>query len=325
VRNFTPWRRLAVKKILLVKTSSLGDVVHNFPVVRDVRARFPAARIDWMVEEAYAPLVRMHPGVDDVIPVAVRRWRRRLLRASTWSELAQWRERLRAGTYDAVIDTQGLVKSAVLARVSRGVRHGYDAATAREPFAARFYDVTHHVERGQHAVVRNRVLAGAALGYVPGEAADYGFPAQSLEPTREVVLLHSTSRADKQWPEADWIELGRELESRGYTAVLPWGSAAERSRSERLAGSLAHATVPTALGFDELSALFLRSGAVIGVDTGLVHLAAALGKPVVAIYRTTDPRLTGTYGARRARNLGAPGKRVSPEDVLQALDACGVR
>ena len=134
-------------KVLLIKTSSLGDVVHNLPVAGDIRRRFPEARIDWVVEEAYAPLVALHPSVAGVIPVAIRRWRSRPLGASTWSEILDLRRRFRKQPYDAVIDTQGLIKSALLARAARGRRHGFDAACAREGFAARLYDVTHHVAR----------------------------------------------------------------------------------------------------------------------------------------------------------------------------------
>ena len=154
-------------KVLLIQTSSLGDVVHNLPVMTDIRRRFPDARIDWAVEEAYAPLVRLNPSVDGIVTVAIRRWRTRLLGRSTWSEIGAMRRLFRRDQYDAVIDTQGLIKSALLARTARGRHHGYDRASAREGIAARLYDVTHHISRDQHAVVRNRLLVGSALGYRP--------------------------------------------------------------------------------------------------------------------------------------------------------------
>jgi lipopolysaccharide heptosyltransferase I len=315
-----------MKKILLVKTSSLGDVVHNLPVATDIRRHFPDARIDWVVEEPYAPLVTLHPAVRRVIPVALRRWRRRLLGGATWKEIGEFRRLSQTETYDAIIDTQGLVKSAFVARAARGRRHGFDAGTAREPLAARFYDVTHHIARTQHAVPRNRLLAAAALGYRIDDAVDYGIGLRKAEPAAKpyCVLLHGSSRRDKLWAEAGWIELGRQLAARGLDRVLPWGSEEERLRSERIARELGDASVPPLEPLGRLAALLAGAAAVVGVDTGLTHLAAALGRPVAAIYCGTDPRLTGVCGVRRAINLGGPGVPPSPEEVLRALEAMGV-
>jgi heptosyltransferase-1 len=314
-----------VKKILIVKTSSLGDVVHNFPALADLRRRFPHAAVDWVVEEAYAPIVRMSGGVRKTIPVAVRRWRRRLLGAQTWREIADWRRVLGEESYDAVIDTQGLLKSAVLAAAATGRRHGFDAASARERAASRFYDVAHHVQRRLHAVERNRELVAASLGYRVDEPPEYGFHgiARSGAQGRDVVFLHSTSRADKHWAEERWIALGRLLERLDLDIVLPWGNEADRARSERIRASLRRARVPPALGMERIAQLLAGARAVAGVDTGLVHLSAALGRPVAAIYCATDPRLTGTYGAPRSINVGAPGRPPAPDEVMQALAACG--
>ncbi len=227
--------------ILLIKTSSLGDVVHNLPVVSDIRARFPRARIDWVVEEAYRDVVGMHPGVHRAIPVALRRWRSNVLKPSHWREFGQFRHALSGMRYDCVIDTQGLIKSALLARAALGTRHGYAAVSAREPLAARFYDVTHVVPRDLHAVVRNRRLAALALGYALPAALDYGIAAPAgagpMAPRPYCVLLHATSRADKLWPEPAWERLGLELARQGCALVLPWGDAVERARSGRMARS----------------------------------------------------------------------------------------
>ena len=315
-----------MKRILIVKTSSLGDVVHNLPVASDIRRHFPDADIDWVVEELYAPLVGLHSAVRRVIPVALRRWRRRPLGRSTWREIGEFRRLFRTVRYDAIVDTQGLLKSALIARAAKGRHHGFDAGTAREPLAARFYDVTHHVPLSQHAVPRNRALGAAALGYRVEEPIDYGIvisgpltqPAQPY-----AVLLHGSSRRDKLWAEAAWIELGRALAARGLACVLPWGSDEERKRSERIAQDLSRAEVPPLQPLDRLAVLLGKAVAVVGVDTGLTHLAAALGRPVAAIYCGTDPSLTGVYGAPRAKNLGGPGERPSPEEALLALEAVG--
>lgn len=311
--------------ILLIKTSSLGDVVHNLPVVSDIRARFPRARIDWVVEEAYRDIVGMHPGVHRAIPVALRRWRGNPFKRAHLREFGQFRQALSGVRYDCVIDTQGLIKSALLAQAASGTRHGYAGSSAREPLAARFYDVVHAVPRDLHAVVRNRRLAALALGYEPPAALDYGISvpagAGPVEPRPYCVLLHATSRADKLWPEQAWEQLGGELARQGYASILPWGDAAERARSERIARALPAAVVPPALGILAMAGLLAGAQAVIGVDTGLTHLAAALGRPVVALYCGTRPGLTGVCAAEaaRARNLG--GTDLVPEvaEVLNAL------
>ena len=315
-------------KVLLIKTSSLGDVVHNLPVASDIRRRFPDARIDWVVEEAYAPLVALHPSVAGIIPVAIRRWRARPLGTSTWSEIGALRRLFGSEQYDAVIDTQGLIKSALLARAARGWRHGFDAGSAREGFAARLYDVTHHVARNLHAVTRNRLLVASALGYRADAPADYGIRAAAdaagtQRRRRYAVFLHATSRADKLWPMDRWIGLGRALEARGMQCVLPWGSSEERRRSEAIAEALSTAQVPALAPIAALAAVLAGAAAVVGVDTGLTHLAAALGVPVIALFCGSDPGLTGVYGAARARNLGVAGELPQLQTVLKALDELG--
>ena len=303
--------------ILFVKTSSLGDVVHNCPAVSDVARRLPGAEIDWIVEEDFAGLAAMHASVRRVIPVAIRRWRAAPWRPAVWSEIGQFRRRLAAERYDAVIDTQSLLKSALVSRCAGGTRHGMNRASAREPLAACFYDVRHAVPRGLHAVERNRRLAAAALGLALDAQVDYGLRVAPLAArSSRFVLLTMTSRADKLWPEARWIELARSLAA---PVVLPWGSAAEKSRAERIAGGLARASVPPRLAIDELGKLFLDARAVIGVDTGLTHLAAALGTPTVGIYCGSDPALTGLHGLAFAKNVGGPGRPPSVADVLGTL------
>lgn len=313
--------------ILFVKTSSLGDVVHHCPAASDAARQMPGATIDWVVEEAFAGVAAMHRSVRRVIPVALRRWRGSLWRASTWREFGAFRRTLGAERYDFVIDSQGLIKSALLARLARGERHGLDSQSAREPLAARLYDRRHAVPRSLHAVERNRRLTAAALGYALEGECDYGL---SVEGEAELapqgpyaVLLTMTSRADKLWPEARWTELARALAARGVRAVLPWGSAAERARCERLAGTVEGARVPGRMDIAQLARLMRGARGVVGVDTGLSHLAAALGVPAVGLYCGSAPALTGLYGSARARNLGAPGRPPAPAEVLDALEALG--
>lgn len=319
--------------ILLVKTSSLGDVVHNLPVASDLRTRFPELAIDWVVEESFAAIPRLHPAVRRVIPVALRRWRRSLLSAATWREMRAFRDDLQRENYDLVLDSQGLLKSALIARLAHGRQAGYAAEAAREPLAARFYDAAFVIPANLHAVERNRWLAAAALDYAPDLPLDYGICAPTLGAAwlpagPYCVLLTATSRADKLWPEPDWLRLAAWLNARGLACVLPGGSSAERERAQRLASAMGNAVAAPPLGIDDLARLLAGARMAVGVDTGLSHLAVALGKPVVALFSGSSPALTGVYageaemaaGARAVINIGSAGAPPSAERAIEALD-----
>jgi heptosyltransferase-1 len=284
--------------------------------VSDVARRLPGAHIDWVVEESFAGLAALHPAVRRVIPVAVRRWRNHLWQPAAWSEMKRFRRTLAAQRYDAVIDTQSLLKSALVAAAADGPRHGFDGASARERLAARFYDVTHHVPRELHAVERNRRLTAAALDLTLDGNADYGLRVAQGAKSAATVLLTMTSRADKLWPEERWVELARALAA---PAILPWGSEEERTRAQRIAAALEQAEVPPRMGLEDLGRLFAGARAVIGVDTGLTHFAAALGVPTVGIYCGSDPALTGLYGAPRAANVGAIGRVPEAGEVVKRV------
>lgn len=311
-------------RILLIKTSSLGDVVHNLPVVGDIAAAIPGAVIDWVVEESFAAIPQLHPRVARVWPVAVRRWRRTLWRPAVWGEIRAFIGNLRDQHYEAVIDTQGLLKSAWIAGAARGVRHGLDRQSSREPLGW-FYDRTHHVPWGQHAVERNRQLAARALGYTVSAPAQYGIAAVVqtfawLDKSRPyAVLLHATSADRKLWPEERWIELGKALAAQGISGVLPWGTAAEHERSTRLQQHIPQAVVPERLELSALAALLAQARVVVGTDTGLTHLAGALGVPTVGIYCATDPAATGLYACARGVNLGGIGMPPAVVDVMAAV------
>ena len=313
-----------MKRILLVKTSSLGDVVHNLPVASDIRAADPAAEIDWVVEESFAAIPRMHPAVARTLPVAIRRWRAGFLGAAVREEIRIFLRELKRQAYDAVIDTQGLLKSALVAWSARGVRHGLDFASAREPLSI-FYDRTYSVPWTLHAVERNRLLAAQALGHPASAPAEYGIQARKtpfawLPGGRYAVLLHSTSAADKLWAEERWRDLGAFLNSRNVRSVIPWGSAHERERSERLASAIRDAVVPPPLALDDAASLMAGASVIVGVDTGLTHIAGALGVPTVGIYGGPwDPAATGIYGCARALNLGRPGQPPQTDEAIAAV------
>ncbi len=305
----------AMRRILLVKTSSLGDVVHNLPVATDLRIHYPDVEIDWAVEENFGDIPALHPAVSQVIRVAARRWRRAFASRETWREIAELRRTLLSRGYDAVIDTQGLIKSALISRLAPGRRFGLDWLSAREPLWP-FYHQTFRVSWAVHAVERNRQLAARAMGYALPSGVDYGIetppfaPPAGLQPRDYAVLLHATSGSAKLWPEHQWIKLGDHLDRRGLRLVLPWGSEVELRRSQHIAAALPHATVPPRLSLREAAGLLGGAQVVFGVDTGLTHLSVALRTPTVGIYCATDPAATGLYGSASAVNVG--GKKAPP-------------
>lgn len=386
-------------RVLIVKTSSMGDVVHALPVVHDILTAHPGAQIDWLVEQAYADIVRAHPGVRRVIPVALRRWRKVFWRSDTRREWCEWKAQLRAQPYDAVIDLQGLVKSALIARLARGPLYGLSWASAREALAPLFY--THRqktpLRRTEAAVPRYRALVAWALGYTVQGKPQYGLQLHAARPdwlpgdAPFVMLLSATAKDRKLWDEARWIALGRALAAQGRVCVLAWGNAAERERAQRLAdavdaavaasafqpprsprslpvngegwggevsggvnpspsklplqvgeernalressgctaqlrpqdreGTQAALVAPQAFALSDWMRVLRAASAVVGVDTGLLYLAAAVGTPAVAIYTGSSPHSVEFESAGPWRSLGDRGQPPTVDDVLHAVQA----
>ena len=288
-------------RVLIVKTSSMGDVIHTLPAVTDAARFRPELRFDWLVEEAFLEIPSWHPIIQRVIPVAWRRWRKnpwRMWRSGQWRA---FRQQLREQNYDLVLDAQGLIKSAFLTRLVPGIRAGMDHHSAREPIAARAYDRAIGVSRNMHAVERLRQLFASALQYpCPQTVGDYGLNhtkfncLQTQEP--RVVFIHGTTRANKLWPESYWQYLCQRLGNDGFQVRLPWGSEAERERAQRISEFHRNAVLLPRLSLSGVAAELAAARAAVAVDTGLGHLAAALDVPTVSLYGTTSPRKVGAYG-----------------------------
>jgi heptosyltransferase-1 len=305
--------------VLFIKTSSLGDVIHHMPALTEARRHRPGARFTWVVEEAYAPLVRLHPAVSEVMPVAWRRWRKALTEIATWREIAASRRAIRARRYDEIVDTQGLLRSALIVQAARGRKHGYDARSIREPLATLFYSARHRVSRDLHAIARNRILTGRALGYEPEGGPDYGLDRKRFRSggARYAVLLHATARTEKEWPLEDWIALGRQFD---VDLMLPGGTEAERQRAKHIAAALPRARVADKMSIDAVARLIAGAEFVVGVDTGLLHLAAAFAVPATGIYCASEPALTGPKGQGPIEIVGAKGMPPSVDDVAHAVE-----
>ncbi|MCY7387583.1 MAG: lipopolysaccharide heptosyltransferase I [Burkholderiales bacterium] len=315
-------------RVLLVKLSSMGDVLHNLPVVCDLVHAYPEIELDWVTEAPYTSLVALHPRVRRIISTNLRGLKKRWWSAAAWSGVFDVKAQLAGEKYNLILDTQGLIKSALIARWANGPIGGFSRDTVREPLAARAYDRRIAVPRNLHAVVRNRNLAAGIFGYEVAGPADYGLrlpttPASVPIERPYVVFLHATSRVDKMWPEAHWIALGQRLHECGWGVLLPWGNTEEKCTSDRLAKAIPGAVVPPMLSLVEAAILLAGARGVIGVDTGLAHLSVALARPTVGLYLTTSPALTGLYGNDLAINLGG-GTRQHPgtpnvEEVWQAF------
>jgi len=289
-------------KVLIVRLSSMGDVVQTLPAAQDAVRAIPDLSFDWVVDGSFAEIPTWHPRVETVIAPSLRRWRSDAAAAIKSKEINAVVKQLRAVKYDAVVDLQGEMKSAMLARLARGRRIGYDSRSVHEWGAQAAYHRRIRVGKGQHSITRMRGLMAAALEYpLRDTPAEYGVDAERLPPApvqlpeRFVVLVHSTSWTSKNWHLESWRELALIAGAYGYTPVLAWGSQAERERAEVIAGS--EGIVLPEMTIASKAAIIARADGVVGLDTGLSHIAAAFGVPGVSLYGATDPRLVGATGS----------------------------
>ena len=310
-------------RVLIVKTSSLGDVVHALPAVSDMLRVWPGLQVDWLVEAPFAAIPRLHPGVGRVLPLAWRKWRKTLFKPATRAAMSALRDELQRDRFDAVLDLQGLLKSVLWGLQARGPLLGYGFGSIREPAAALFYRRRADVPRSLQAVERNRRLAAAHLGYaVPDSAPDFGIsaPAGSWSAgAPSAALIPCASRPEKLWPEDRWIAVGQRLRASGLVPVLVWGSDHERLRAERIAAGCG-GVVPPFLSVADTAAVLGQARQIVGLDTGFSHLGAAFGAPTIGIYCDHEPGLAGITGPGPVASLGGPGQVPTLAAVMAALD-----
>ena len=288
-------------KVLIVKTSSMGDLIHTLPALTDAARHITNIEFDWVSESGFAEIPKWHPNVNEVIKVSLRRWRKQPIAALKSGELKEFRQKLRSKRYDYVIDAQSLLKSAIITRLAHGTRCGLDHASARESIAHRFYQNSYEVKKGLHAIQRVRELMAKSLGYpMPLSDPDYGldhvrWPALSYD-SPYVVFIHGTTWQSKLWPETYWVEAAKLAVQQGMTVYLPWGNQEEHDRANAIAAHHEKIKVLPRLSLTNLAALLSAAQGVISVDTGLGHLSAALSVPAVSLYGPTDPVKIGTLG-----------------------------
>ena len=296
----------------------MGDIIHNMPLIHDLKTRYPEAQIDWVVEEAFADLAKLNPLISQVIPVALRRWKKALFSIKTWSEFFAFRRALQAARYDAILDTQGLIKSALLTRLANGVSYGRNAQSARERLAGFLYHYPICVSHELHAVIRNRRGGSLALNYSIDETRPvYDIELSQIElsfeiPPNFIIVFHSTARDGKHWPTQYWVELGQQLNEHGFCIALPWGNKTEKNRAELIASQLANAVVLPKLSIVQLAKLTSFAKAAIGLDTGLTHIAVVLDVPTLAIFTDTHIWQAGTHPSSTGRAITIGGKPAKP-------------
>lgn len=353
------WATIWGMNILIVKLSSLGDVLHNLPIVWDLRAQYPQAQIDWVVEEAYVELLQPlkttaeFRGIDHIIPLAFRRWKKNLKRGEfvrSIQEFIAFKQDLQSTTYDLIIETQGLIKSALVARWANPQKMASIIGLANqtefsgyEPWARYFYTESVQVPFHCHAVDRSRWVTAAAMNqpvpqrdqspprFYPAayveklvEDARLGFASTRIDlgfdVTRPYVLcFHATAGASKRWANEHWRSVAQYLSDQGMQVIFPWGNDQEKKVSEQLAKNISGALVPSSFSIAEAFGLIAGAQITIGVDTGLTHLSAILGRPTIELYCDSPRWKTEGYWSNSISNLGDKASPPSVEEVLAIL------
>lgn len=286
-------------RVLLIKTSSMGDLIHTLPALTDAITHYPQLKFDWLVEKSFAEIPSWHPAVDQVIAINFRTWRKNLLAKQTHHEWREARLALAKNRYDYILDAQGLLKSAFYGFFAKGERVGLDWASAREPWASLMYQRKCRVNSTQHAVIRMRELFSKALRYdLPNTLPNFKIHMKNQTSNNEpyVVFLHGTTWETKLWPEQYWISLAKIANDHGYGVKISGGNDKEVLRAYRIAQKSQNVEVLPRLKIIEMAQLISGAAGAVAVDTGFGHLAAALAKPTVSLYGPTNPALTGAVG-----------------------------
>jgi heptosyltransferase-1 len=290
----------APMKILLIKMSSMGDIFHTFPAISDLKAHFPDAIIDWVVEDGFKEIVDWHPAINKAIPISLRRWMKER-GTKSWREFKAWRKALQSENYDLVIDAQGLLKSALVAKYANAKSiKGFNVKSAREPIASLFYSERFSVDKNQHAVERTRQLFGQIFGYTPAPALNFGINqnfSHVIKNPRKLMFIIGTSWVTKLWSSLHWQRLTAIAIEDGYDVEIMWGSSEERAIADSIIAACPKATRPLQrMTITAIAEKLVEAAGVIGLDTGFSHLAGALETPTIALYGATSPVKVGLIG-----------------------------
>lgn len=297
-------------RVLLVKLTSMGDLIHALPAITDATKAIPGITFDWVVDKNFSEVASWHPSVKKIIQTSHRTWKKNPWQTYKSEEFKQFLHSLREESYDVIIDGQSNFKSALITRLAKGTRHGYDKHSVREWVAHLAYQKKHQVDKRFHAIKRLRMLFAQALNYpFVDDQPDYGilnhsFPALPFSlPKPYLYFVHNASWSTKLWPENHWHRLVEFAAQNQLNVILPWGNAEEKNRAERIASGHANAMVLPFCTLSQHAQILKESRGAICSDTGLSHLAASLNIPAVTLYGSTSISLIGTTGLYQDRML----------------------
>lgn len=323
-----------MKKLLLIKTSSMGDLIHTFPALTDLSRNCQGEyEITWVVEESFVDIAKMHPMTKEVIVFGSRRWKKNIFKRETWQEFNTFKKQLRSEKWDLIVDCQGLFKSAMITKLAaqkgKIPTYSYSKASIRDPFAARFYDHGYSVEKGLTAIERNRQLFGKIFNYTPAPLADFGIQhwneISELTPEHPfAALIHGTSAENKEWPEEKWVEIGHWLSEKGLISILFWGNAREHERAIRMAEQIPNAIVIPRVSIQEAGLILSKASLIIAVDTGFAHLANTQDRPVIGLFLGSHANYAGVIPTEQnphAVNLGGKGENPEVSEVIQTIES----
>lgn len=323
-----------MKKLLLIKTSSMGDLIHTFPALTDLSRNCQGEyEITWVVEESFVDIAKMHPMTKEVIVFGSRRWKKNIFKRETWQEFNTFKKQLRSEKWDLIVDCQGLFKSAMITKLAaqkgKIPTYSYSKASIRDPFAARFYDHGYSVEKGLTAIERNRQLFGKIFNYTPAPLADFGIQhwneISELTPEHPfAALIHGTSAENKEWPEEKWVEIGHWLSEKGLISILFWGNAREHERAIRMAEQIPNAIVMPRVSIQEAGLILSKASLIIAVDTGFAHLANTQDRPVIGLFLGSHANYAGVIPTEQnphAVNLGGKGENPDVSEVIQTIES----
>ena len=323
-----------MKKLLLIKTSSMGDLIHTFPALTDLSRNCQGEyEITWVVEESFVDIAKMHPMTKEVIVFGSRRWKKNIFKRETWQEFNTFKKQLRSEKWDLIVDCQGLFKSAMITKLAaqkgKIPTYSYSKASIRDPFAARFYDHGYSVEKGLTAIERNRQLFGKIFNYTPAPLADFGIQhwneISELTPEHPfAALIHGTSAENKEWPEEKWVEIGHWLSEKGLISILFWGNAREHERAIRMAEQIPNAIVMPRVSIQEAGLILSKASLIIAVDTGFAHLANTQDRPVIGLFLGSHANYAGVIPTEQnphAVNLGGKGENPEVSEVIQTIES----
>lgn len=290
-----------VMNILIIKTSSLGDIIQTLPALTDAGKIFPDIQFDWVVEEAFQDIPKLHPLVNNVIPVAMRRWRKNIFRSLLNGEIKKFKQKIQSKKYDLIIDAQGLIKSGLITKMAIGKKIGLDKQSLTEPLARFFYDDEVTVDLQKHAIFRMRSIFAGALHYsFDAENIDYGIsikPNDQYSKKPSILFLHGTTWPSKHWPDEHWIALAKLLKN--DPILIPWSNDQEKKRAELISAQSENAIILPKMRLSDLAAIIADGKFCIGIDSGLAHLAAAFNVPTITLYGPTNPKRIGTAGKQQ--------------------------